>query len=97
LIIIEEGLGLSLSREKDQGSLKGIHISHNFDVVSHIEFVDDRIFLGSTTTMEVKELKFFMENSLIYLGAQINHGKRLIIFFNIHRAIQNSIINILGF
>lgn len=52
--IMAEGLGRSLAKEKQQNQLKGIKPVHQGPTVTHQQFVDDTMLMGTPTVQEVR-------------------------------------------
>jgi hypothetical protein len=59
--------------------------------------VDDTLLHGTPTIKEAKFYKIILEEFGEALGAEINHSKSMIYFFNTNLAIQRNLENILGF
>jgi len=63
----------------------------------HQQFVDDTLLHGTPTVKESKSYKIILEYFGEASGAEINHSKSMIYFFNTNPAIQRNLENILGF
>jgi hypothetical protein len=59
--------------------------------------VDDTLLHGIPTVKEEKSYKIILEEFGEASGAEINHSKSMIFFFNTNPAIQRNLANILGF
>lgn len=81
-VIMAEGLGRSLSQAIQKNQLKGIKAAHQGPTVTHQQFVDDTMLMGSPTVKEArtfsKVLRTFTEAS----GMEINLTKSKLFFFN---------------
>ena len=59
--------------------------------------MDDTLLHGIPTFKEAKAYKWILEEFGEASGAEINHSKSMIFFFNTNPAIQRNLANILGF
>jgi hypothetical protein len=92
-----EGLIRSIKSATTAGELKGIKPFENCPTSTHQQFVDDTLLHGTPTVKEAKTYKRILEDFGEASGAEIDHSKSMIYFFNTNPAIQRNLANILGF
>lgn len=96
-IIMVEGLSHSIQTSIENHSL-AILPFHGIDPpISHIQFVDDTIMMGSPTVQEAPKILSIVQTLCDASGMDINKEKSHIFFFNTSMLIQLHITAILGF
>nr|KAJ0184913.1 hypothetical protein LSAT_V11C900471370 [Lactuca sativa] len=55
-ILVAEGLNIALEEAKEQGIFKGVQLPNNGPNISHLQYADDAIFLGSWSIQNAKNL-----------------------------------------
>jgi hypothetical protein len=88
-IILVEGLGHSLSQEKREGVIKGIPLLEEEEALSHLQFVDDNLLMGSPMVKEVSGFKSLLSLFNLASGTIINQEKSQLFFFNTPHNVQN--------
>jgi hypothetical protein len=92
-----EGLSRSIKSANASGELKGIKPFENCPTSTHQRFFDDTLLHGTPMVKEAKTYKRIFEEFGEAFGAEINHSKSMIYFFNTNTVIQRSLHNIMGF
>jgi hypothetical protein len=92
-----KGISRSIKCAIAAGEIKGIKPFENCPTSTHQQFVDHTLLHGTPTVKEAKAYKRILENFQKSLGAEIDHSKSMIYFFNTNPAIQRNLANILGF
>jgi hypothetical protein len=96
-ILMMEGLSRSIKSATTTGEITGLKPFENFPTSTHQQFVDDTLLHDIPTVKEAKAYKRILEDFGEASGAEINHSKSMIFFFNTNPAIQRNLTNILGF
>jgi hypothetical protein len=81
-IILAEGLGRSLSQAKSEGMIKGLPLIQGEEALSHLQFVDDNLLMGSPMVKEVKGFKSILDLFNSASSTVINQEKSQLFFFN---------------
>jgi hypothetical protein len=92
-----EGLSRSIKSTIATGKIACIKPFKKFPTSTHQQFVDDTLLHGTPMVKEEKAYKIILEEFGEASGAEINHSKSMIYFFNTNPAIQRNLENILGF
>jgi hypothetical protein len=82
-----EGLSQSIKSENAIGEVTGLKPFENFPTSTHQQFVDDTLLHGIPMVEEAKSYKRILEYFGEASGAEINHSKSMIFFFNTNPAI----------
>jgi hypothetical protein len=96
-ILMMEGLSWSIKSATTTGEITGLKPFENCPTSTHQQFVDDTLLHDIPTVKEAKAYKRILEDFGEASGAEINHSKSMIFFFNTNPAIQRNLTNILGF
>jgi hypothetical protein len=96
-ILMMEGMSKSVNNTTTTGEIKGLKPFENCPTSTHQQFVDDTLLHGTPMVKEVKAYKKILEDFGEASGAEINHSKSMIYFFNTNPTIQRNLANILGF
>ena len=96
-ILVMEGLSRSIKSTTTTREIRGLKPFENCPTSTHQQFVDDTLLHGIPTIKEAKTFKRILEEFGEASGAEINHSKSMIYFFNTNPAIQRNLANILGF
>ena len=62
--------------------LKGIKVAHQGPTVTHQQFVDDTMLMGTPTVKEARTFNKVLSTFLDALGMEINLTKSKLFFFN---------------
>jgi hypothetical protein len=92
-----EGLSRSIKSATTTGEIIGLKPFKNYPTSTHQQFVYDTLLHGIPIVKEAKSYKRILEYFGEASGAEINHSKSMIFFFNTNPAIQRNLTNILGF
>jgi hypothetical protein len=92
-----EGISWSLKITIDAGEITCLKLFKNFPTSTHQQFVDDTLLHGIPMVKEEITFKRILEEFGEASGAEINHSKSIIYFFNTNPTIQRNLENILGF
>ena len=96
-ILMMEGISKNIKTTTVKGEIKGLKLFDECRTSTHQQFVDDTLLHGTPMVKEAKVYKKILEEFGEALGAEINHSKSMIYFFNTNPAIQWILANILGF
>jgi len=96
-IIIVEGLSRFIKASITEKTLAGLPIHGIYPPVSHNQFFDDTLMLGSSTVREALRILCILQTFYEASGMDINREKSQIFFFNTSIPVQLHITNILGF
>ncbi|KAL7603675.1 hypothetical protein Lser_V15G17787 [Lactuca serriola] len=87
-IIVAEGLHAAMETAKEKGIFKGIQLPHRDPVISHLQYADDVIFMGTWSLENAKNLirilRCFELSSGLPVGAsmaRVTHWKPIIEIF----------------
>ncbi|XP_059065974.1 uncharacterized protein LOC131857424 [Cryptomeria japonica] len=92
-----EALGRTITKARLEHHLEGIKITENTEALTHQQFADDTMLLGSANSMEAMTFKSILNQYASASGQQVNHGKSEIFFFNTNYRIETEISRILEF
>jgi hypothetical protein len=92
-----EGLRRIIKSATAAGEIKGIKPYENYPTSTHQKFVDDNLLHGTPMVKEANNFTRILEDFRESSGAEINHSKSMIYFFNTIPSIQRNLANILGF
>jgi hypothetical protein len=94
---MEEGLSRYIKASITDRSLTGLPL-HGLDPpISHSQFVDDTLTLGSPNVREALKILLILQTFCEASGMDINREKSQIFFFNTLIHVQLHITNLLGF
>jgi exonuclease III len=96
-IILAEGLSRSIHAAIEQNLLTGLPLHGISPPISHSQFVDDTLLMGSPTVREASSLQEILQTFSEASGLDCNKDKSQIFFFNMPPQIQRHISDILGF
>jgi exonuclease III len=96
-IIMAEGLSRSIHAALENNLLTGLPLHGLTPPISHSQFVDDTLLMGSPTAREANSLKEILQLFSDASGLECNKDKSQIFFFNTPLPIQLHISAILGF
>jgi hypothetical protein len=96
-IILAEGLSRSIHAAVENKSLTGLPLHGLTPPISHSQFVDDTLLMGSPTIREANAIQEILSSFSEASGLDCNRGKSQIFFFNTPPPIQRHISAILGF
>jgi hypothetical protein len=92
-----EGLSCSIQASIENHTLAGLPL-HGIDPpISHSQFVDDTLMMGSPMVQEAQKILSIVQTFCDASGMDINEEKSQIFFFNTSMSIQLHITTILGF
>nr|KAJ0221738.1 hypothetical protein LSAT_V11C200067050 [Lactuca sativa] len=74
-IIAAEGLHAAMETTKEKGIFKGIQLRHHDPVISHLQYADDVIFMGTWSLENTKNLIRILRYFELSLGLKINMSK----------------------
>jgi hypothetical protein len=92
-----EGLSRSIHAAIEQNLLTGLPLHGISPPISHSQFVDDTLLMGSPTVREASSLQEILQTFSEASGLDCNKEKSQIFFFNTPPQIQRHISDILGF
>jgi hypothetical protein len=92
-----EGLSRSIHAALEQNFLTGLPLHGISPPISHSEFVDDTLLMGSPTVREASSLQEILQTFSDASGLDCNKDKSQIFFFNTPPQIQRHISEILSF
>jgi hypothetical protein len=96
-IILAEGLSRSIHAAIDSKLLTGLSLHGISPPISHSQFVDDPLLMGSPTVREASSLLDIMQTFVDASGLECNKEKSQIFFFNTPPPVQCHISGLLGF
>jgi ribonuclease HI/exonuclease III len=96
-IIMTEGLSRSIHAALDSNRLTGLPLHGISPPLSHSQFVDDTLLMGSPTVREALSIQSILSSFSEASGLECNKAKSLIFFFNTPPQIQRHISALLGF
>lgn len=96
-IIMVEGLGRSIRAAIEGNLLMGLPLHGISPPVSHSQFMDDSLLMGTPTVRKAKALLDILQVFADASGLECNKEKSQIFFFNMPPPIQLHITEILGF
>jgi hypothetical protein len=96
-IIMAEGLGRSIQAAIAENRLKGLPLHGIHPPISHSQFVDDSLLMGTPTVREANAILDILQTFADASGLECNKEKSQIFFFNSPPPIQRHITDILGF
>jgi hypothetical protein len=96
-IILAEGLSRSIQAVVANKTIKGLPLHGINPPISHNQFVDDTLMMGSPTVQEAHTFLSIIHTFCEASGMDINKDKSQIFFFNTPLSIQLHISDILGF
>eukprot|EP00253_Pinus_taeda_P031168 PITA_31168 len=94
-VIMAEGLGRSISQEIQTNQLKGIKAMHQGPIVTHQQFVDDTMLMGTPTIKEAQTFNKVLSTFSDASGMEINLTKSKLFFFNTSIPVQRNLNKIL--
>jgi ABC-type sugar transport system permease subunit len=96
-VILAEGLSHHIQAHIASGALQGLKLHGMDSPISHSQFVDDTMTMGSSTAKESSTIRTILDDFSTALGISINAGKSQVFFFNTPESIQIHLENLLGF
>jgi hypothetical protein len=96
-IILAEGLSRSIHAAIENNLLTGLPLHGISPPISHSQFVDDTLLMGSPTVREANSILDILQTFSDASGLDCNKDKSQIFFFNTPLPIQRHISGILGF
>jgi hypothetical protein len=96
-IILVEGLGHSIQAAVANRTLKGMPMDGINSPISHSQFLDETLMMGSPTIQEALTILSIINTFCEASGMDINKDNSHIFFFNTLLSIQLQISDILGF
>jgi len=97
LVILAKELNHYIQAHIANESLQGLNLSGMNYPISHSQFVDDTMTMGSTTIKESSTIRKILDDFSEAFDISINSGKSRVFFLNTPEAIQVHLANILGF
>ena len=94
-VIMAEGLGRSLSQAVQTSQLKGIKVAHQGPTVTHQQFVDDTMLMGTPTVKEARTFNKVLSTFTEASGIKIYLTKSKLFFFNTSIHVQRNLSKIL--
>ncbi|XP_057846322.2 uncharacterized protein LOC131056028 [Cryptomeria japonica] len=91
-----EALGRSITKARIERIIKGIKITGNLDALTHQQFANDTMLLGTVDEAEALAFNNILNLYARMSGQEINYGKSEIFFFNTPRGIETEISRMLG-
>jgi len=95
--IMVEGLSWSIQASIADHTLVGLPLHGIYAPISHNEFVDDTLMMGSPMVQEAHTILLILQTFCHASGMDINKDKSQILFFNISVPVQIHITMIMGF
>lgn len=74
-VLVVEGLVWCLHVGMLKGKIKGICLHTHMVPITHQQFVDDKILMGSSTIREMQSIKRILDDLMLALGTMINLSK----------------------
>ncbi|KAL7615828.1 hypothetical protein Lser_V15G00765 [Lactuca serriola] len=74
-ILAAEGLNIALEEDKEQGIFHGVQLPNNGPTISHLQYADDAIFLGSWSVQNAKNLVRILRCFELSSGLKVNMAK----------------------
>eukprot|EP00253_Pinus_taeda_P033781 PITA_33781 len=96
-ILVAEGLGRFIKKEREADKIKGLKLWGNNLCVTHQQFVDDIMLFGEPTVKEVKHLQKILDIFAEASGLEINRDKSCVFIFNAVEQVKAHLIRLLGF
>jgi hypothetical protein len=92
-----EGLSRSIQAVLENGTLEGLSLHGIYPPISHSQFVDDTLLMGTPTVREENSILQILQTFSEASGLDYKKDKSLIFFFNTPRPVQRHISDLLGF
>jgi hypothetical protein len=92
-----EGLSRSIQAAVANGTLEGLSLHDISPPISHSQFVDDTLLMGTPTVKEENSILQILQTFSDASGLDCNKNKSLIFFFNTPPPVQRHISDLLGF
>jgi hypothetical protein len=96
-IIMAEGLSRSIHAALENNRLAGLPLHDISPPISHSQFVDDTLLMGSPIVREANSIQEILQTFSDASGLECNKDKSQIFFFNTPPQVQRHISDILGF
>jgi hypothetical protein len=96
-IIMAEGLSRSIQAAVANDTLEGLSLHGISPPISHSQFVDDTLLMGTPTVREANSILQILQTFSEASGLDCNKDKSLIFFFNTPPPVQRHISDLLGF
>lgn len=96
-ILVAETLGRMLKIKEDRGLLKGAEVTTGCRRISHAQFVDDTILMGTTSVENAKSFKEMIDIFLLASGGKLNDIKSFIFVLNSSVRLHSRICRLMGF
>eukprot|EP00253_Pinus_taeda_P026164 PITA_26164 len=96
-ILVAEGLGRFIKKERETNRIKGLKLWGNNLPLTHQQFVDDIMLFGEPTVKEVRHLRRILDLFAEASGLEINRDKSCVFIFNTVDQVKAHLIRLLGF
>lgn len=95
-LLIAEGLSILVSKATNEGLFEAVEIGKDKLKVSHLQYADDTIFLGSTIIQNAWAMRRILRNFELLSGLKVNYNKCSLMGVNIERGDLEAMAAILG-
>lgn len=95
-LLVAEGLSILVSRAVDAGIFEAAELGRNKVRISHIQYADDIVFVGSGKDSNIVAMKRILKNFELLSGLKVNFQKCSLLGVNIDRARLEMMANSLG-
>nr|KAJ0199829.1 hypothetical protein LSAT_V11C600329490 [Lactuca sativa] len=75
ILDVVEGLNIALEEAKEHGIFHGVQLPNNGHILSHLQYIDDAIFLGSWSAQNAKNLVRISRCFELSSGVKVNMAK----------------------
>jgi len=94
---VAEALGRMLEVKVERGLLEGAEVTSEYKRITHAQFMDDTILMGSETVENAKVFKGVLDLFLLASGGRVNENKSYIYMMNTLVRLYSRICRQLGF
>lgn len=81
-MLVIEGLSRLILKDKDEGKIRGIKVSH-FDYISHLLFIDNVLLFGIANFVEWQNFKIILDRFCLAFGMEVSTHKSCLYHSNI--------------
>eukprot|EP01018_Ginkgo_biloba_P009696 Gb_25173 [translate_table: standard] len=96
-ILMAKSLGRMLKENAERGLLEGAEVTTDCKRISHAQFMDDTILMGTTTMENAKIFKEVLDTFLLASGGRVNENKSFIYMMNSSVRLHSRICRLMGF
>jgi len=80
-ILMMEGLGKAITSAKREGTIQGLKLTQEGNMLTHQQFVDDTMLQGIPTVKESKAYKQILQDFALAAGTEVSLSKFKVFFF----------------